>query len=307
MSKVLRAGVAGAGVFGGHHARKYASSPDVELIGVYDLGPGRAAALAGDLGVRGYEGGDWDAFLEAIDVLTIAAPAVAHAPLAVRALEAGVHVYVEKPIAVSIQEAEAVLAAARESGCVVGCGHQERIVFGEMGLFSAPERPVRIEAVRKGVWSGRNEDVSVVLDLMIHDLDLALTLNPSKVSQAEAKARVLHGGFADESVAEIEFEDGMTAGFTANRAAEARERTMKLVYPSGEVEIDFLARTFRATTPFALRADFAETARGKDPLGASVADFLAAVRGEAPRPAVTGEEAQRAMALAIALDDAGAR
>src|SRR5262245_2570000 len=122
MSKKLRAGVAGAGVFGGHHARKYAASEGVELVGVYDRGTGRALALAQTLGVRGFEAGDWDAFISNVDVLTVAAPALAHAPLAVRALERGVHVYVEKPLAATVQEGEAILGAARDGGRVVACG-----------------------------------------------------------------------------------------------------------------------------------------------------------------------------------------
>jgi predicted dehydrogenase len=304
MTRILRAGVAGAGVFGGHHARKYKTSEDVELVGVYDRGTGRALALADGLGVRGYEAEHWDEFIASIDVLTVAAPALAHAQLAVRALERGVHVYVEKPLAASIQEAEAILGAAREAGCVVACGHQERIVFAEMGLFAAPERPVRVEAVRKGPWTGRNDDVSVILDLMIHDLDLALNLSGADPRSVEADGRTLNGGHIDETEAEIGFADGMVAAFTASRAAEARERTMKVVYPSGEIEIDFLARTFRTTTPFALKPEFAETPRGKDPLGASVSDFLAAVRGEGKRPAVTGEEAERALGLALAVEEA---
>ncbi|MBC6981737.1 Gfo/Idh/MocA family protein [Caulobacter sp. 17J80-11] len=306
MSKILKAGVAGAGVFGGHHARKYAQSEGVELVGVYDRGTGRALALAEQIGARGFEADEWDAFVDGLDVLTVAAPAVAHAQLAVRALERGVHVYVEKPLAASVQEAEAIRAAAQEAGRVLACGHQERIVFGEMGLLSTPERPIRLEAVRKGPWTGRSDDVSVVLDLMIHDLDLALSLAGSEPSAVRAKSDTIHGPRPDHTRAEIAFAGGMQAVFEASRAAEARERTMRVVYPSGEVNIDFLARTFENTTPFALNAGFADTPRGKDPLGASVGDFLAAVRGEASRPAVTGEEAARALALALAVDDAAA-
>jgi predicted dehydrogenase len=305
MTKTLRAGVAGAGVFGGHHARKYAGSDGVELVGVYDRGTGRALALAETLGVRGFEADHWDEFIESVDVLTIAAPALAHGFLAVRALERGVHVYVEKPLAATIQESEAILGAARDAGCVVACGHQERIVFSEMGLFDAPERPTRVEAVRKGTWTGRNDDVSVVLDLMIHDLDLALMLAGDEPKAVTANGRRHNSSvLADAVEAEIGFSGGMVAAFTASRSAEARERTMRVVYPSGAVEIDFLARTFRSDLPFELRPDFADTLRGKDPLGASVSDFLAAVRGRAKRPAVTGDEAGRALALALAVEEA---
>jgi predicted dehydrogenase len=305
MSKVLRAGVAGAGVFGGHHARKYAQMDGVELVGVYDRGTGRALALAETIDAKGFDAPHWDDFIESIDVLTIAAPALAHASLAVKALERGVHVYVEKPIAASIQEAEAIIAAALENDRVLACGHQERIVFQEMGLFDAPERPTRIEAARKGPWTGRSDDVSVVLDLMIHDLDLGLAVSGERPRRVEARSRTVYG-LPDETLAEIWFEGGMTAAFVASRVAEGRSRTMKVVYPSGTLEIDFMARTFENTTPFALNADFADTPRGKDPLGASVADFVAAVRGEKDRPAVTGEEAEKALSLAIAVDESAA-
>jgi len=304
MTKVLRAGVAGAGVFGGYRARKYLESDGVELVGVYDRGTGRALELATKIGAKGFEAEHWDAFIDQIDVLTVAAPAVAHAQLAVRALERGVHVYVEKPITPSIQEAEAIIAAAHENGLVVACGHQERIVFHEMGLFEAPERPVRLEATRQGPWTGRSVDISVVLDLMVHDIDLALSLNERTATGVTAKSRSVVGSLPDETEAEIRFDDGLVAALKASRAADGRERTMRVVYPSGEVAIDFMARTFLNTTPFKLNADFAETPRGKDPLGASVGDFLAAVRGDAPRPAVTGEEAARALALALAVDEA---
>jgi predicted dehydrogenase len=296
--------VAGAGVFGGFHARKYMQSPGVELVGVYDRGTGRALALAQEIGVRGFDAPDWDEFIEQIDVMTVAAPAGAHAELAVRALERGIDVYVEKPIAPSIQEAEAIIGAARENGRVLACGHQERIVFHEMGLFAAPERPVRLEATRQGPWTGRSIDISVVLDLMIHDLDLALSLSGGRPRAVEARSKALMGELPDETSAEIAFEDGMVAAFAASRAAGGRERTMRVVYPSGEVSIDFMKRSFDNSTPFALNAGFAETQRGSDPLGASVSDFLAAVRGEIKRPAVTGEEAALALALALAVDEA---
>lgn len=302
--KTLRAGVAGAGVFGGYHARKYAEAEGVDLVGIYDRGTGRAETLAELIGAPCFLADQWDPFIAGLDVLTIAAPALAHASLAVKALEAGVHVYVEKPIAASVQESEAILASARETGKVVACGHQERIVFQEMGLFSTPEKPTRIEAVRQGPWTGRSDDVSVVLDLMIHDLDLALALAGTEANAVKAKGKAVESQLSDDTRAEIEFAGGMTALFHASRVAEGRARSMKLIYPSGELEIDFMNRTFENSTPFALNPHFSETARGRDPLGASVSDFLAAVRGDIARPAVTAEEAARALVLALAVDQA---
>ena len=296
--------MAGAGVFGGHHARKYASLPGVDLVGVYDRGTGRALALAEDLGAPGYT--DLEAFLDSVDVLTIAAPAVTHMELAWAALDHGLHVYVEKPLASTLPGARALVAKAAERGRVLACGHQERAVFAAMGLFSAPERPTRVEAVRRNTHTGRGADVSVVLDLMIHDIDLALSLSEGAPGQVSGSTRVTVGPFADKATAELEFSGGMHVRLEADRDAVRRERTMRLVYPSGEVEIDFLGRSFRNTTGFALEANFTETPDGRDPLGASVAAFVAAVRGQTARPLVTGDEAARALELALLVERSAA-
>lgn len=300
-SRRLKAGVAGAGVFGGHHARKYAGSPDVELAGVYDRGTGRALKLADDLGVPGYV--DLNAFLDEVDVLTIAAPAQAHFRLAAAALDAGVHVYCEKPLAVSLEHAATLTRRASEAGLVLACGHQERAVFAAMGLFSVPERPTRIEAVRRNTFSGRNMDVSVVLDLMIHDLDLALALGADGALSVSAEGAITRDAGLDRCRAELTL--GSTAVvLDAARDAAARDRTMRLVYPSGAVEVDFLQRTFRNEAGLPLDPGFADTPQGRDPLGASVSAFLAAVRGDAERPLVTGAEARDALALALAVQSA---
>ena len=305
MSRVLRAGVAGAGVFGGHHARKYASLPGVTLAAVLDPHEERSEALAGPLGARVFD--DLDSFLDAVDVVTVASPASSHAAIALAALERGRHVYVEKPLADSVEDADALVRAARAAGSVLACGHQERVVFRAMGLLDLPERPIRLEAVRRGTFTGRNADVSCVLDLMIHDIDLAMALNASPARVLRADGVVSKGPLADEAHAELVFGDGMTAVFDASRTARRRERTMRAVFPSGEVAIDFLARTFTDTTPFGLNAGFASTPDGRDPLGASVADFVAAVLGELPRPLVTGEEAARALEAALEVDREAAK
>jgi predicted dehydrogenase len=302
MSRRLRAGVVGAGVFGGHHARKYASLKGVRLTGVLDPHEERAEALAGPLGAQVFE--ELEPFLEAVDLVTVASPASSHAAIAAAALAAGKHVYVEKPLADEMAAARALVAAAERTGRVLACGHQERAVFRAMGLLDLPERPLRLEAVRRGSFTGRNVDVSCVLDLMIHDIDLALTLNPSPVRLTGAAGSARASALADEARAELAFEDGMTAVLEASRAARGRERTMRIEFPSGEVRIDFLARTFTDTTPFALNARFAETREGRDPLGASVAEFVAVVRERAPRPLVTGQEAARALQTALEVDRA---
>ena len=302
MAESLRGGVIGAGVFGGYHARQYARLPGVVLSAVLDTHPDRAAAVAMPLGGRGFT--DMAEFLDAVDVVTVASPATFHAQHALAALAAGKGVYIEKPIATSVADGEKVRAAAEAKGLVVACGHQERVVFQAMGLLDVPEQPLRLEALRHGPPSDRSRDVSAVLDLMVHDLDLALAISAADPVTAEGEGRLSDDGVWDVARAEVSFEDGFTAIFDVSRQAPERKRTMKVVYPSGEVAIDFVARTFRNSTPFPLNADFADTPAGTDPLGASVEGFLKAVRGEAPRPVVTSEEAIRALDLALAIEQA---
>ena len=302
MNKVLRGGVIGAGVFGGYHARQYAQADDACLAAVFDPDLERAREVAARHEATAFD--DLDAFLASVDVVTVASPGVRHAEGALAALRAGRPVYVEKPLAVDLEEADRIVLEASRRGLVVACGHQERVVFQAIGLFSAPERPLRLEALRQGPQSERSLDISVILDLMIHDLDLALSLASGSPLAAEGEGDVAYSGGLDAVRAEVTFDDGFTAVFDASRMAPERRRSMRVVYPSGELEIDFLARTFRNTTGFDLNPDFAETPGARDPLGASVGAFLACVRGDRDRPVVTGEEAARALDLALAIERA---
>jgi len=300
MSK-LRAGVLGAGAFGRIHARKYAEDARVTFVGVYDPDDERATELANTHGAEAF--GSLDALLAAVNVVTIASPPSFHGDAGRKALSAGKHTLIEKPLATDVATGKALVQLASDKKLVLGCGHQERLVFQAMGLLDAPERPSYIESVREGPWTGRSADVSVTLDLMVHDLDLALQLLKAKPERVGATARNEHGRTADAIEAKLAFV-GAEAVFTSSRVAEARRRTMRAVYPSGEVKIDFIARTFENTTKFPLNAAFAETRIGADPLGANVAQFIDAVLGVAPRPVVNGPEALAVLELALQVDEA---
>lgn len=302
MVDMLRAGVVGAGVFGGYHAEKYARAPDVALTAVLDSHPERARALADRHGVAACA--DLADLMTRVDVVSVTAPACAHASLALASLRAGKPVYVEKPIATSLRDADAIVATGRARGLVVACGFLERALFRAMGLFDAPETPLRLEAVRRGPSSPRGLDVSVIVDLMIHDLDLALVLARAPVLAVEAEGAWAGNDLVDEATAELMFEDGFTARLSASRASDRRERTMRLVYPSGEVVIDFLAHSVVDTTPFGLNGRFAESEAGRDRLGASLEAFLAAVRGDGPGPLADGDDGVRALDLALAVEQA---
>ncbi len=301
MSSILRAGVIGAGVFGGYHAQKYAEFADVELAAVLDPHPERAAALAGKFGGRAFA--DLRDFLAAVDIVSIAAPAVRHGQLALAALTAGKHSYVEKPIATSLEDADRISAEAGKQNLVVATGFLERAAFAAMRLFDIPHAPLRMECARLGPPSPRNLDVSVVVDLMIHDLDLALHLTPSDPVTVEAEGRCVANNLLDEASAEVSFEDGFQATFRASRVAEGRERTLTIVYPEGEVRLDLLAHSFENTTPWMLDAGFEDSPAGRDRLGASLGAFVTAVRGEG-RPLADGRDGARALDLALAVEQA---
>lgn len=302
MAKVLRAGVIGAGVFGGYHAAQWAGFADVTLTAVLDNQLERAAAVAGPLGASAFA--DLASFLEAVDLVSVCTPAAAHGDLVLAALRAGKPVYVEKPLAVSLDQADAIEALAARRDLVVACGFLERAAFEAIGLFAAPRPPLRLEATRFGLATPRNLDVSVVLDLMIHDLDLALAVAGAAPLAVEAEGVCEANRSLDRVDAEITFENGFTATLHASRIATSRQRTMTLVYPSGEIEIDGLNRTFSNTTGFDLDPAYAETAAGRDPLGASLAAFLGAVRGERPGPMAGAADGARALDLALAVERA---
>lgn len=297
MEKRLKTGVAGAGVFGGHHARKHAASPRIDLVGVFDPDSGRAEALAAGTGSRAFD--SFATMLEDIDAVTLAGPAPSHFPMAEAALTAGKHVYVEKPLALSLAEADALIALADARGRVLQVGHQERFVLAAMGLPRGDRLPLSLEFGRAGPPTGRGEDVAVAFDLMIHDLDLARLFGFAKPAKIDAC------GTYDETVATLTFDGGATASFVASRRSETRQRVMKAVYDDGVIEIDFLNRTIANGTGAMLAAnDFTAGPAGlSDPLGASVEAFAAAVL-DGKRAIVDGKAGRGALEWALMIEEA---
>ncbi len=289
-------GVVGAGVFGGYHAQKFAFSPHSEFVGVFDLNQEAATRLITKVG-KGKVFASFEALAAQCDALVIATPAVTHAKLARMALDAGKHALVEKPLALTGHEARALAGLALERDLVLQVGHQERLVFQAMGLFNTAERPIAIEGDRVGPAApdGRCEDVSAIFDLMIHDLDLAAELFGSEVKSVYGRGQKVHTDKIDEAIALVKFANGGEAKLTASRARHNRSRSMRIQYPSGTVEIDFITRKVKNTTPFNIRADVSENL--PDPLRAADEAFLAAIQGRDVSP-VTGGVGARAAAMA---------
>lgn len=300
MSGQVVAGVAGAGVFGGFHAAKYASHSGAHLAAVFDVDAERATALADRYGAKAFT--RLEAFLDAVEAVTVAAPATAHYEIAGRALERGRHVLIEKPIALTLEHADRLIALARAAGVALQVGHQERFVFEAFGVLSRRRKPLSVRAVRANPPTGRGDDVSVVYDLMIHDIDLVRQLGLG------APVSLTAAGSPDAVEAEIACACGAVVTLEANRLAPVRDRRMRLVYDDGIIEIDFVNRVIENTTGAPLAAGFDDAAAHPvmaDPLGIGVARFLDAVRGLSPPP-VTGQEARDALEWAVLIEEARA-
>ncbi|CAN0586612.1 unnamed protein product, partial [Laminaria digitata] len=209
----------------------------------------------------------YEAFLDACDAIVIAVPAIWHEKLARQAIEAHCHVLVEKPLALTGKAARDLADEAAARGRILQVGHQERFVARAMGVLAIEETPLLIESVRAGPPAPDNRagDVSVIWDLMIHDLDLAAMMMGNEFTGVMASGKRVHSDHIDEANAQFTYASGGVARLMASRAAEARQRSMHVVYPSGEISIDFLTRQLVNTTPYDVRVEIA--ADLPDPLG----------------------------------------
>ena len=298
MSRKLKMGVVGAGVFGGYHAAKCAAHPRVDYIGTYDRRFNQAQEVAAAQGGRGFR--RYSLLLAECDAVVIAAPASQHGNMALRALKAGCHTLIEKPIATSREAAQRCIDSAALNNLILQVGHQERFVAKAIGLDRISETPLRIEAKRHSPYSPRGTDVSVTLDLMTHDLDMVLWLMGEDAPEVRGESAIVRSKTPDASLAHIKFSHA-TARISASRVEGASERVMRLVYPSGEVVIDFNAKTLSQTAGFDLNANFGNTALAKDSLGAATDSFVSAILDGTPVE-ITGEHGLRALNAALKVD-----
>jgi predicted dehydrogenase len=235
----LRIGVVGAGHFGRFHALKLAAAPRAALAGVHDCDPARAAAVAKEAASVPC---GWPALLAGCDAVVIATPAETHFSLASEALRAGRHVLVEKPIAASLAEADALAAIASEQGLVLQVGHLLRYSAEHQAISTRMQRPLYIDCVRIAPFKPRGTDVSVILDLMIHDLDLVLSLVDSPIESVDAVGAPVASAHEDIANARVRFANGCVAAITASRISLKTERKMRLFSQEGYMSVDFAAR-----------------------------------------------------------------
>ena len=303
----LRIGVAGAGHFGRFHALKVVASRRATLSGVYDLDPARAAAVAAETRAPALP---LAALIDASDAVIIAAPAEAHHALATQVMEAGRHVLIEKPIAATLAQADALAALAAARGVVLQVGHLLRYSAEHRAISARITRPLYIEAARIAPFKTRGTDVSVILDLMIHDLDLVLSLVNSPIESIDALGAAVSSAHEDIANARVRFENGCVAAITASRISLKTERKMRLFSQEGYLSADFGARKLvmigrERGLPLPGTGGFRReevTWSDGDAMAAEHEAFVASCLDGAP-VVVDAAAARRALAAAIAVTD----
>jgi predicted dehydrogenase len=323
----LRLAVVGVGHLGKEHARILAGMPEVELVGIADVNADQARTVASRCGSRAFA--DYWPLLNLVDAAVIAVPTIHHHAIAAEFLKRGIPLLVEKPLTNTLEQADNLVELARRTGTLLQVGHIERFNPAFLELESRPLQPRFVTCERLGPFSGRSTDIGVVLDLMIHDLDILLALVKSDVKAVEATGICLFGGHEDVANARVIFSNGCVATVTASRASFTPQRRMHIWAPEGYVALDFSKRHLTLIQPSdEVRSRGLDTShldpaglallreqlfgryfqvleldrREGDQLTSELQDFVRCVRSGS-RPRVTGEDGRNAIALASRILD----
>ena len=296
-ARVVRAGVVGVGGIGRNHARIYAALPDVELAAVHDTDAARARDLAAEFGTVAVD--SLEELAGRVDVASVAVPTVFHREVGEALLRAGRHVLVEKPIATTHDEAKALVALARENGLVLQVGHIERYNPVLRELEAKLGRPRFIEASRLSPFPGRSTDIGVVLDLMIHDLEIILHLVDSPVISIDAVGVPVLTAREDIANARLNFANGCVANITASRISSERLRKIRVFQEDTYLSLDYMEQSGYLMRRGATGLEREEVeVEKREPLMVELAEFVACAR-EGRRPRVSGQEGAAALDLAV--------
>lgn len=299
--KPIRVAVIGAGDFGRNHVRVWREIEGAELAGVVDTNADRAQKVAAEFGTRVLR--DLDALTsDGVDAVSLAVPTAEHARIGSRILAAGIDVLVEKPIAASLDEADALITAAKRSGAVLQVGHVERFNPAVVAVGKIVSRPMFFEVHRLGIFSPRSLDIDVVYDVMIHDLDILLSLVNAPVVDLKAVGIPVISDKVDIAHARVEFETGTVANLTASRVSTERVRKMRFFQSHEYISLDFARRDVlrvRVAQPGPSPEFGYEKvpASDQEPLRVELEAFVESVRTRR-QPRVDGRAGRAALALA---------
>ena len=302
MSDKLRVAVVGVGYLGQHHARLLAGMSDVDLAGIVDTKPGRAGEIGSRFGAPAFTELR-DLPLDRLDAVTVAVPTVSHLDVAMRLMDAGVSVLVEKPLASSLNEADRLIEAAARRGVVLAAGHTERFNPAVVAALPLVSNPRFVEVHRLGTFPERSLDIDVIFDLMIHDLDLLLASIKSEVTSIEAVGVNVLTPRTDIANVRLRFASGCIANVTASRISRDKVRKVRFFQPDLYVSVDYAAQELEVWRLVRPPAGLPGIEGGlvpvqqEEPLKRELEDFVDAVRTQRP-PFVPGEDGRRALALA---------
>jgi predicted dehydrogenase len=297
----VKAAVIGVGHLGRHHARILASMPGVTLAAIVDTNTDRAEEMAREYGTVAVTD---PRAVDGLELAVVSTPTESHASIAQALIESGVHVLVEKPITQTLQQADALIAAARARGVVLAVGHSERFNPAVVAARGYIKDPLFIEVHRLGTQVGRSLDIDVVLDLMIHDLDLILSVVPSDVESVEAVGVPVLTPKIDIANARVRFSNGCIANLTASRISKDPVRKIRFFQRQSYVSIDTASKEVEMYQLVPQAGGVPSIGGGKqavpgnEPLKSELEDFVQAVR-EKRAPAVSGEQGRAALALAV--------
>ncbi|GAB4312135.1 MAG: Gfo/Idh/MocA family oxidoreductase [Candidatus Sumerlaeia bacterium] len=303
----LRVGVIGVGHLGQHHARIYSEHKRCHLVGVVDINQKRAAEIAARCRTQSFF--DHKVILGMVDAVSIAVPTVSHYAIARDFLEAGVHVLVEKPIANSVSEASALIQLAKEKNRVLQVGHIEHFNAAIQYAKSILSRPLFVETHRLGPYDPRVKDIGVVLDLMIHDIDIILQLVNSHIVEMDAVGVNILSSKEDVANVHLKFENGCTANVTVSRVYPKFMRKVRVFQDNAYISIDCkrqivevhrrqpAGRAGQGEPPYKIVTEKRKF-RSKEPLKMEIDHFLECVQ-EGKKPYVTGEQARNALEVVV--------
>ncbi len=310
----------GVGALGRHHARVIRDLEGVSLSGIFDADAARNRKIGDDLGVRACS--SLEEALSGSDAVVVATSTNAHEEVACAAIDRGLHVLVEKPMADSLASADRIVNAAEKRGVIVQAGHVERFNPAVVAARPYLDQPLFLESHRLARFTPRSLEVAVVLDLMIHDLDLVSTLTGRAEASVLAAGAAVLSPHADVAHARVSFEGGAVANLTASRISQRRVRKLRVWQPSGYLSLDLAAgdghfyRLKDGATALGERPRMEPAGpeglesvveripirgNGTEPLAAELASFRDAVCGRAP-PAVSGTDGRKALELSLAVE-----
>ena len=301
----MKVAVIGVGHLGRHHARIYDEMESTELAGVVDIRRDRSEEIAQAHHTQAFT--DYRELYGKVDAVSLAVPTVDHARIGVDLLENGIDVLVEKPIATSLEDARRLIDAAAKAGRILQTGHVERFNPVVAAAIEAATSPQFFEIHRLAAFSPRSLDIDVVLDLMIHDLDIVLHLVRSPVAEVRAVGIPILSTKADIANARVEFQNGCVANLTASRVSYEKTRKLRFFQPHDYISVDYATQTGIIVSLRMGRVTERklEPPNG-EPLRLELEAFAQAVR-ERSAPAVSGEDGYRALELAIQINEAIAR